>query len=427
VTLSNLGRWAVPAAFAALAVAVPGASAAGPGYCDPGSTQFDPPDVPPGGAPLSAAKGVTRRWLTVDGIHTPVLTSGPARSREAVVFVHGSPGSSQSWLDLLPRVGAMGRRAIAFDLPGYGHATKPWQPVTDFRFGGEFLEHLLRRLGVERVQLVIHDLGGVTGLQWAARHPRRLIGAVVIASGLLGYRHHALAQVSRRPVVGEAFWAAVDRQAWRYGMQIGQDERPLPFAFLDQIYDDLDRATRCTIIHLYRSAEASEVEAVGEAQARVLKRRRRPALIVWGAHDPYLPPAMAKRQREPFPAASVHVLDGSGHWPFADDPVRTRALVLPFVRCLPTGRRDRIRLVARPRRVRAGGRVTIRFRARVRSEGRARPVCGAAVRLAGRGVRTGPRGWARMALPSLPAGRHRARASKPGLRDGRASVTAESQ
>lgn len=421
--MSNVARRALPAAVAALALTAPVAGAAGPGYCDPARTQLDPPDVPAGGAPLLTRRGVTRRWLTVDGIRTPVLQSGPATSREAVVFVHGSPGSSQSWLDLLPRVGAMGRRAIAFDLPGYGHATKPWQPVVDFRFGGAFLEHLLRRLGVERVQLVIHDLGGVTGLQWAAAHPQRLIGAVVIDSGLLGYQHHSLAQVSRRPGVGEAFWAAIDRAAWRYGMQIGQQQRPLPFAFLDQIYDDLDRPTRCTIIHVYRSADASEVNAIGAAQARVLRRRRRPALIVWGSNDPYLPPAMAQRQREPFPAATVHILDGSGHWPFADDPAGTRALVLPFIRCLPTGRRDPIRLLVRPRRVPAGVRVTLRFRARVVSEGRARPVCGAAVRLAGRLVHTGPAGWARMAV-SLGAGTHAVRASKAGLRAARGSVSA---
>jgi pimeloyl-ACP methyl ester carboxylesterase len=424
VTLSNVVRRALPAGVATLALAAPGAGAQGTAYCVPSNTQFNPQDVPAGGAALVARRGVTRRWLTVDGIRTPVLTAGPARSREAVVFVHGSPGSGQSWLDLLPRVAAMGRRTIAFDLPGYGHASKPWQPVTDFRFGGAFLEHLLRRLGVERVQLVIHDLGGVTGLQWAAAHPRRLIGAVVIASGLLGYRHHSLAEVSRRPLVGESFWATVNRQAWRYGMQIGQDERPLPFSFLDQVYDDLDRATRCTILHVYRSAEASEVEATGRAQARVLARRRRPALIVWGAHDPYLPPAMAQRQREPFPAASVHVLDGSGHWPFADDPVRTRALVLPFVRCLPTGRRDRIRLAFRPRRVAAGRRVRVRFSTRVRSDGRTRPVCGAAVRLGGRRVATGRRGRAGITL-TLAAGRHAVRASKPGLRAASASVIAE--
>jgi hypothetical protein len=132
---------------------------------------------------------------------------------------------------------------------------------------------------------------------------------------------------------------------------------------------------------------------------------------------------MAQRQREPFPAASVHVLARSGHWPFADDPVRTRGLVLPFIRCLPTGRRDRIRLAVHPRRVRAGARVTLRFRTRVRSEARPRPVCGATIRLAGGRVRTGPRGWARMALPSPATGRHVARASKAGLRDARASVT----
>jgi pimeloyl-ACP methyl ester carboxylesterase len=57
----------------------------------------------------------------------------------------------------------------------------------------------------------------------------------------------------------------------------------------------------------------------------------RPTLVIWGRHDPYLPVALAERQREAFPSARVEVLDGSGHWPFADDPQRTERLVLSFL------------------------------------------------------------------------------------------------
>jgi pimeloyl-ACP methyl ester carboxylesterase len=50
------------------------------------------------------------------------------------------------------------------------------------------------------------------------------------------------------------------------------------------------------------------------------------------AHDPYLPVAMAHRQREAFPSADVEILAGSGHWPFADDPDAVGRVVEPFLR-----------------------------------------------------------------------------------------------
>ena len=55
------------------------------------------------------------------------------------------------------------------------------------------------------------------------------------------------------------------------------------------------------------------------------------ALVIWGRHDPHLPVALAERQREAFPSAAVHVLEGSGHWPFVDDPGPTERLVLAFL------------------------------------------------------------------------------------------------
>jgi hypothetical protein len=50
-----------------------------------------------------------------------------------------------------------------------------------------------------------------------------------------------------------------------------------------------------------------------------------------GPPRPYLPVALAARQREAFPSAPIEVLDGSGHWPFIDDPERTERLVLELL------------------------------------------------------------------------------------------------
>jgi len=64
-------------------------------------------------------QGVSRTGLVVDGLHTPLLQAGPRRAREAIVFVHGNPGSGADAVRMLADPGAVtcrGRR------PGAGTA-----------------------------------------------------------------------------------------------------------------------------------------------------------------------------------------------------------------------------------------------------------------------------------------------------------------
>jgi hypothetical protein len=53
--------------------------------------------------------------------------------------------------------------------------------------------------------------------------------------------------------------------------------------------------------------------------------------VIWGEHDAYLPSAYAARQREAFPDADVHVLAGSGHWPFVDAAPTVDGLLREFL------------------------------------------------------------------------------------------------
>jgi pimeloyl-ACP methyl ester carboxylesterase len=56
--------------------------------------------------------------VIIDGIRSPLLEFGPANSDEAVVFVHGNPGSIRDWGALARSVGEFGR-AVAIDMPGF--------------------------------------------------------------------------------------------------------------------------------------------------------------------------------------------------------------------------------------------------------------------------------------------------------------------
>ena len=200
-----------------------------------------------------------------------------------------------------------------------------------------FLESALEELAVERAHLVLHDFGGPWGLEWAVRNPERLASAVLINTGaLLDYRWHYLARIWRTRLAGEAFQATATRSGLRTSLRHG-NPRGLPRAFVDRMYDDMDRGTSRAILRLYRSVD--DPSAVGRRHADALRRLDRPALVVWGAHDPYIPVAMAARQLKAFPSAEIAILEDSGHWPFADDPEAVGRLVEPFLRGTVSGDR----------------------------------------------------------------------------------------
>lgn len=267
--------------------------------------------------------------ITVRGIRAPMLEAGPPESEEAAVFVHGNPGSSRDWERLVDAVGEHGR-ALALDMPGFGRADKPRD--FDYTVDGyaDFLGAALDELRVTRAHLVLHDFGGPWGLRWATRHPDRLSSVVLVNTGVLrDYRWHYLARIWRTPGIGELFQAGATRPAFRLLLRHG-NPRGLPHEFVDRMYDDYDRGTRRAVLKLYRATP--KPGAMAEEVIRRFRDLQLPALVVWGARDPYIPRRFAERNLEAFPSAELVMLEDSGHWPFADDPATVERAVVPFLR-----------------------------------------------------------------------------------------------
>ena len=97
-----------------------------------------------------------------------------------VVLVHGVPVSSFVYRRIVPELAARGLRAVAFDLPGLGLAERPEE--FDYTWSGlaGWLGAAIDALGIERCHLVVHDIGGPVGLEWAVRNPDRVLSLTAL-------------------------------------------------------------------------------------------------------------------------------------------------------------------------------------------------------------------------------------------------------
>ena len=185
-------------------------------------------------------------------------------------------------------------------MPGFGRADKPRAFPYSVAGYADFLDGVLGELGIDRVHLVVHDFGGPWGMEWAARNPSRVASTVLINTGvLIGYRWHILARIWRTPVLGEVFQATATRPLFRLLTNLGQ-KRKLSRSFLDHAYDvNFTRPTRRAVLKLYRATPDPDED--GRRQAEALRPHDIPALVVWGARDPYIGVETASGQPDAFP------------------------------------------------------------------------------------------------------------------------------
>lgn len=269
------------------------------------------------------------RQLLVGDVRSPVLVGGPSGSglKEAVVFVHGNPGSGADWRPLLEAVGPYAA-VIAPDMPGFGGADK--RRDMDYTVAG-YARHLggiIDALGVERVHLVAHDFGGPWSLTWAAANVERVTSVSLLNTGvLLDYDWHRLARVWRTPVLGEVFQAAAAPAMAR--ALLAHDNPGLDRSWVDHLARLLRPwGTKRAILDLYRSTTPEMMDRL----VAPLAAKDVPSQVVWGTADVYIPTAQAHRQVEPFPSADVHLVEGAGHWVWLERPEQVTDILVPFLR-----------------------------------------------------------------------------------------------
>jgi len=135
---------------------------------------------------------VTYLDLTRDGeaqrlAYMDVAPTGQANGR-TVLLLHGRNFPSSYWEPVIAALAGAGYRVVAPDQLGFGKSSKPVGPYTFDRMAADTVA-LLDSLGLERVDVIAHSMGGMLAVRLARNAASRVNSLVLEAPiGLEDYR-----------------------------------------------------------------------------------------------------------------------------------------------------------------------------------------------------------------------------------------------
>jgi pimeloyl-ACP methyl ester carboxylesterase len=239
------------------------------------------PDV----AEIVSAHEAAGRRFEAGGVGSFGLEQG---NGAPVVLMHGVPVSCFLYRTVVPELAARGLRAVAFDLPGLGLAERPEE--FDYSWSGlaSWTGAAIDALGIERCHLVVHDIGGPIGFEWAIRNPERVLSLTALntlVDAASFHRPWPMHPFSIRGV-GEAWLASMVRRAYRqiYYLVGIEDRAAVPAAEVDAHHTLLKRGDGGkAFLKIMRGFELTAEKERFFFEG--LGKRKYPAQVVWGEND----------------------------------------------------------------------------------------------------------------------------------------------
>lgn len=297
--------------------------------------------------PIRGGEVFVRRTPWTGPVDGPV--EGAPRDR--ALYVHGLGGASTNWTDLAALL-AVRFDGWAVDLPGFGRSRPPrrarYSVQGHVRAVVDVLEHVVAQPGEgagRPIHLLGNSLGGLVSVLVAARRPNLVASLTLISPAMPVYRVPdafsrllLLLLVPGVPsLAGRRLAGITPEQSVRamIRMCFGEPSRVPPQRVEQAVQEMRERSEQPWAHHaLTRSMRGliTSYLRVGAANAwRAARTLRPPTLVVWGARDKLVDPALAPRLAAVVPDSRLLVLEEVGHVAMLEAPEATARAVLGMV------------------------------------------------------------------------------------------------
>lgn len=256
-----------------------------------------------------------------------------AGTGEPLVMVHGLGATKAEFLPTVAALAPAGFRTIAVDLPGFGDSDKPFPAPYDSRFFARWTVALLDALGLDRVHLLGHSMGGRVALEVGMRHPERLRSLVLITPSLAWRGAKRWAPYLRfvRPELGMLQVAprgVVEGVVRR--LIAGSDDAWVAAGIDEFLRSYLTPRGRVAFYAAARQIYLDEGEGDDGFWHRLEQLSPR-SMFIWGRRDQLVPIGFERHVRQAVPGAR-HIEVDSGHVPQLECPMEVHPAIERFLR-----------------------------------------------------------------------------------------------
>ena len=248
---------------------------------------------------------------------------------EVLLLIHGMGGNSNNWRELIPAL-AKKYRVIAPDLLGHGQTAKP---RGDYSLGAfaVWLRDFLDALGIPRVTIVGHSLGGGIAMQFAHQHRDYCERLILISSGGLGNEVNRTLRLVSLPGSGVLLQLASAKPVIKARMALAALGNRSDLSHHWEAHTALaNRENRQAFLRTLRAVVDGRGQAVC-ALNRLHANAYRPVLIITGDQDPVIPVEHAYAAHEAMPHSRLHIIAGVAHHPHTECSQTVAGLIDDFL------------------------------------------------------------------------------------------------
>lgn len=259
------------------------------------------------------------RYLEVDGLrlHYSEEGSGPP-----LVLLHGVAASLHTWDGWAAEL-AQHYRLIRLDLPGCGLSDPLRQRAhyTPEHTAGLF-ERIRQRLGLDRFHLAGNSLGGFFSWYYAAHYPERVDKLVLLSPIAYPQALPRMFGLLTAWGIGEMARFVSPRFVVEQSVRrVYGDPRAVTSRVVDRYHELVcHRRNRHALVETVRRIKLFATDPVLSTHVRKL---RAPTLLMWGAKDRLVPPALIENWMRDVAHLELKVYPDAGHIPMEEYPTET--------------------------------------------------------------------------------------------------------
>lgn len=236
---------------------------------------------------------------------------------QPVLLVHGITTYSFIWRKILPLL-ENGYRVLGIDLPGCGASSKGVEKAFSIKNHAFLLNDFLEEIGIQKIHLVGHDVGGGIAQIFAVNFPEKLFSLTLLNSVAYDFWPVQPIIAMRTPIIRQLAMSTLDKGALRMVVRRGlYHKKNLTTELLDYFWEPMKtREGRKAFLHFAASLDNNELLEIEEK----LHQLQIPVLVMRGDADPYLSATIAEKLAKNIQGAKLVRIPTGSHFMQEDEP-----------------------------------------------------------------------------------------------------------